>query len=159
MRTGIYRKRSLLFSSPFTATDRCICRADIVELGRYPGCYFQVFLRRRFAWYLPTIISMSLFDRFRDSSPVLVPPAPRVKTLCLHVSLSRSSSDSPAEIGKRSSHCLQNIYKCRINSFEIEFIWHDLFDIIIFVVVKLGQNINLNQSIDFPSSRHLYIIL
>lgn len=40
---------------------------------------------------------------------VLVLPASRIKTLCLHVSLLRSSPNPFAEIDERSSHCLGKI--------------------------------------------------
>lgn len=70
-------------SSPFTATDRCICRADIVEMGRNPAVIFKSFCvgALRGTYHYPDV-----FVRLVSRQPsVLVRRAFLAKTLA-HVS-------------------------------------------------------------------------
>lgn len=76
-------------SPPFTATDRCICRADIVcEMGRDPAVIFKFFLRRRFAWYTYHYPDVFVRPVFATALRPYIPGTSRKNAICLHVASS-----------------------------------------------------------------------
>lgn len=88
-------------SSPFTATDRCICRADIVEMGRDPAVISKSFCvgALRGTYHYPDV-----FVRPVSRQPsVLILRASLAKTLCSHTCPLMIISGFACRIGRRSN--------------------------------------------------------